>query len=92
MILLLEEWYRQLCDGLEEAKAAFPDPEPERRRVWTVMFPSGPIRLRMPTADDPADEWEWISVPCTPPLLVSLEKAIDRIGQQILSLRGDTNA
>ena len=89
MILLMEEWYRQLCDGLETAKAALPDPEPEQVRVWKpgVLF-----FMRMPTEADPPEQWELIVRDRTPPMLCDLEAAIDRIGEHMGRLRGDGNA
>lgn len=87
LILLLEEWHRQLSDALQVAMNTLPrDPDPERVRAWTGI---GALKLRSPTEDDPSDEWSWVEYPKTHPALSELETTILRIGEHIERLRGD---
>ncbi len=87
MLVLLQEWYRQLAEALDTAKAAFPDPEPHLVRRWTSPFA---LMLRPPTDDDPPDRWKWVDANRTPPHLQELESTIDRISMQIEELKGGT--
>lgn len=87
MLILLQEWHRQLAEALEEAKSIFPDPEPERVRQWVNPFA---IMFREPIENDPPDQWQWIEIPHTPPHLLDLEMTIDRIGGQIEELKDYT--
>lgn len=80
LILLLEEWHRQLSEGLQVAIDALPDPEPERMRVWNDGIFAG---FAVPTESTPEDRWHWEDRPRTPPMLISLEATIARIGEQI---------
>lgn len=83
LLLLLTGWHQQLQEGLEDAKTAFPDPEPMRERRWISLFVFAP---RPPTDDDPPDRWEWVEVRRTPPHLQGLETTIASIGAQIGAL------
>jgi hypothetical protein len=88
LILLLEEWHRQLLWGLQSAIDALPDPEPERVRVWNT----GIFSFALPTEHTAEDKWHWEDRPRTPPMLVGLEATITRIGEQIERLRGSNDS
>lgn len=87
-LLLLQTWHQQLQDDLEDAKTAFPDPEPQKERRWRAPVLFHPI-IRPPTEDDPPDQWEWVEVRRTPPHLRFLEQTIANIGAQIEALGED---
>jgi hypothetical protein len=78
LILLLEEWHRQLLWGLQSAIDALPDP------VWNT----GVFSFAQPTDKSSPEQWHWEERPRTPPMLVGLEATIARIGDQIERLRG----
>lgn len=82
LVLLLQTWHQQLQDDLEDAKIAFPDPEPVRERRWIGFS----FAMRPPTEDDPPDRWEWEEVRRTPPHLQGLERTLASIGAQIEAL------
>lgn len=86
LILWLRAQYQVLYDAFEEARATLPaDPEPYRERRWNNPFM---MMMRAPDEADPPDQWEWVVVPRTHPVLVDIETALEQFAKQINYLEG----